>query len=239
MNIKETHICSVDDCTNIVVARGLCRKHYQRFYKYGDPLFVTPNTGRNNGNYKHGNYCEKSFCACGNTKDWRANKCAICSNRSFPVGAKYDNYMRVSEEDLLTTLNQSKHYSETAQNLNISRGGLMRKLRKMGNINTKHFIRSKGRPYSLEDIFIENSPATRYVIRRCILQHNLLEHVCAECGLGTIWDEKPLTLHLHHINGNEHDNRLENLTWLCPNCHSQTSTYTGRKRGLKDDQRKN
>jgi predicted HNH restriction endonuclease len=30
---------------------------------------------------------------------------------------------------------------------------------------------------------------------------------------------------LHHINGNGHDNRLENLALLCPNCHSQTPNF--------------
>jgi 5-methylcytosine-specific restriction endonuclease McrA len=33
---------------------------------------------------------------------------------------------------------------------------------------------------------------------------------------------------LHHINGDRLDNRLENLELLCPNCHSQTDTYSGR-----------
>lgn len=29
------------------------------------------------------------------------------------------------------------------------------------------------------------------------------------------------TSHLHHINGNNKDDRLENLILLCPNCHDQ------------------
>jgi 5-methylcytosine-specific restriction endonuclease McrA len=37
-----------------------------------------------------------------------------------------------------------------------------------------------------------------------------------------------LSLQLHHINGERHDNRLENLALLCPNCHSQTNTWAGR-----------
>jgi 5-methylcytosine-specific restriction endonuclease McrA len=30
------------------------------------------------------------------------------------------------------------------------------------------------------------------------------------------------------MNGNSLDNRIENLRFLCPNCHSQTETYTGK-----------
>lgn len=33
-----------------------------------------------------------------------------------------------------------------------------------------------------------------------------------------------------HINGDFLDNRPRNLRLLCPNCHSQTSTYAGQRR---------
>ncbi|HWF50270.1 MAG TPA: HNH endonuclease [Solirubrobacteraceae bacterium] len=51
--------------------------------------------------------------------------------------------------------------------------------------------------------------------------------MCERCGL-IDWQGDPLTLALHHINGERHDNRLENLMLLCPNCHSRTDTYAGR-----------
>ena len=54
----------------------------------------------------------------------------------------------------------------------------------------------------------------------------LLEH-CNSCGIFE-WHDKPLALELHHINGDGHDNRLVNLTLLCPNCHSQTDSWGGR-----------
>jgi hypothetical protein len=53
---------------------------------------------------------------------------------------------------------------------------------------------------------------------------------CERCGL-TEWRGQPLSLELHHVNGNGSDNRLENLMLLCPNCHSQTETWGGRSKG--------
>ena len=50
---------------------------------------------------------------------------------------------------------------------------------------------------------------------------------CEQCGL-TEWRGRPLSIALHHANGNGKDNRLENLIFLCPNCHSQTASFAGR-----------
>ena len=51
---------------------------------------------------------------------------------------------------------------------------------------------------------------------------------CAICGIGPVWCDQPLVLQLDHINGVNNDNRIENLCYLCPNCHSQTPTFAGR-----------
>lgn len=53
---------------------------------------------------------------------------------------------------------------------------------------------------------------------------------CFECGISE-YNNKKLTLHLEHINGNANDNAKENLSMLCPNCHGQTPTYKGRNKG--------
>lgn len=59
-----------------------------------------------------------------------------------------------------------------------------------------------------------------------------ISDICNECGMLPVWNERPLTLQVDHINGDRWDNRLENLRILCPNCHAQTKTYanTGRRK---------
>ena len=82
-----------------------------------------------------------------------------------------------------------------------------------------------------EDILKENCKHQRIVLRRYIIKNNLIPYKCAICGC-TEWQGKTLSLELDHINGINNDNRLENLRFLCPNCHSQTSTYGSRNQQL-------
>jgi Zn finger protein HypA/HybF involved in hydrogenase expression len=54
------------------------------------------------------------------------------------------------------------------------------------------------------------------------------KYECEACKLSDNWNNKLLVLQLDHINGNSDDNRIENLRFLCPNCHSQTETFAGK-----------
>ena len=56
------------------------------------------------------------------------------------------------------------------------------------------------------------------------------DNTCQECGISDHWNGKPLTLQVDHIDGDALNNDMENLSLLCPNCHTQTHTW-GNKRG--------
>lgn len=88
--------------------------------------------------------------------------------------------------------------------------------------------RQRTRPDS--EVFIRNSPETcgARIGRRLIRLGR--EYACSVCAIRE-WNGKPLKLHVDHLNGISNDNRLENLRFLCPNCHSQTATYCRKGRG--------
>lgn len=92
--------------------------------------------------------------------------------------------------------------------------------KRMNSNKGKNFLKN-------EDIFIINSKTKREVIKEYIHRNKLIPYEC-ECGINGIWRNKKITLELDHINGIFDDNRIENLRFMCPNCHSQTDTFRGK-----------
>jgi hypothetical protein len=80
----------------------------------------------------------------------------------------------------------------------------------------------------LEDVFSGKVPMKSLPLRIRLVNEGYKENICEECKISE-WNGKHLVLELDHINGIHTDNRLENLRILCPNCHSQTPTFRGRK----------
>jgi len=145
-----------------------------------------------------------------------------------------------NEQQLKEAVLNSTCYADVARNLRINVAGVnyrtIKKYIKLLGIDTSHFDRSnqmrglklhsnKSRlPSSL--VFKKCSHVAQKVLRGHVIRNKVIPYVCAKCDLKDEWNGKPLSLHLDHINGDNHDNRVENLRFLCPNCHSQTPTYS-------------
>ena len=79
-------------------------------------------------------------------------------------------------------------------------------------------------PMPDEKFFVEGTARNHVSIKKRMLARGIKDE-CVWCGLGPIWNDKPITLQIDHINGNRHDNRFENVRIMCPNCHTQTETF--------------
>ncbi len=91
--------------------------------------------------------------------------------------------------------------------------------------------------YTLEEVFVQHSPVTQKVLRGYVERHNILEYKCQNCGCDGNWQGGIISLEIDHINGDNTDNRIENLHYLCPNCHALTETYRGKNKALKMSQK--
>jgi 5-methylcytosine-specific restriction endonuclease McrA len=155
----------------------------------------------------------------------------------------------ITVEQLAAAAKESYSAAEAARKLGIvDFGNTLTRIRKKifdNNIDISHWtgqLWSKGktalddtRIRNTEDIFVEDSKATPHYVRTLILKKNLLDYCCVSCDNDGTWLGKKINLELDHVNGNSKDNRLSNLRWLCPNCHSQTETYCGKNinKGVK------
>lgn len=109
------------------------------------------------------------------------------------------------------------------------------------NIDTTHFKpfhrTNQKAVYSLKEILIPNSPYKNIArLKKRLLKAGLLKYECECCGNNGKWNGKPLVLQLDHRDGDHSNHSLENLRFLCPNCHSQTDTYSGKNAKYGDRQ---
>ena len=153
-----------------------------------------------------------------------------------------------SIDKLRSVVAVSRSMSEVARTFGYKdAGGTVAHLRRLcliNGIDVSHFLGmawAKGKTYHDDNslkryrqdwnkIFRLGSKVQNSTLMRRLIESGKKVYKCDICGCQN-WQGKPIRLQLEHINGNCVDNREENLSFLCPNCHSQTKTFS---RGTRD-----
>lgn len=167
---------------------------------------------------------------------------AVCSTHTTETRKDYVMIKAITEctkDELQNLVSNSYSYSEVLRKLGYKNTGHNQTLKayiKLYDIDINHFYQKIGGKdfklkYTNEDIFIKGCKCNLSTsnIKNRLLRCNLLEYRCALCGNEGYWNNKPLVLQLDHIDGDRTNNLLTNLRFLCPNCHTQTKTYSNKK----------
>lgn len=153
-----------------------------------------------------------------------------------------NKFTKYSDEEIKTLLQESKSLRQVLIKLNYASngsGGYLTfknecKRRNLEIPNYTYWYKGNKiyhgikRQLTNEEVFIKNSTYSRQHLKRRIIEDDLIEYKCEKCGNKGEWQNKNLVLQLEHKNRINNDNRLENLCFLCPNCHSQSKTYGGK-----------
>lgn len=133
------------------------------------------------------------------------------------------------KEDILNWIEEGQSKAFICRELHCKPETLNSYLTKMGieykgNQGLKGFDHPTQYKTALEYIN-SNTIISSHKLRNKLLKDGIKKYQCEICGL-TEWQNKPIPLELHHIDGNHYNNNLDNLQILCPNCHALETNDT-------------
>ena len=139
--------------------------------------------------------------------------------------------IEVSKEKLQWAVDQQNSATAASEVLGMSFMTFKRRCQEYGIYKTNQGGKGAAKPrpkarIPLDKIFSNEHHMSGNRIKRKLLDEGLIENKCEICGLLPMWNDKPLVLQLDHIDGNNANNARNNLRLLCPNCHTQTDTFS-------------
>ncbi|MBI4087771.1 HNH endonuclease [Candidatus Kaiserbacteria bacterium] len=154
---------------------------------------------------------------------------------------------RWSEKQLMAAVRDSSSFRQVLAKIGLVEAGgnydqVKRYVREL-SLDVSHFkgkawnkgLRGQLRPIiPTAKILVVSSNFQSYKLKKRLFSEGLKRASCEECGWAQRAEDGRLPLELDHINGDRHDNRIENLRILCPNCHSLKPTHRGRNMRRRD-----
>lgn len=140
----------------------------------------------------------------------------------------------LSEEELKNIHSNCTSIEQIMSRLNLksssARTLLSKRLRDLGLLYTRNrpqesYGKNNSKYISAEKYLGTSKNITNSKLKIKLFEEGILDNLCSACGIGPEYNNKPLTLELHHIDGDSKNNTLSNLKILCPNCHTQTDNY--------------
>ena len=129
--------------------------------------------------------------------------------------------MKIEKEKFIEVINSSKTMAEAARNLNIHYKTLKSYAQQLGVFNPNQSGKGTQKYQTkIEDILSNKIEINRSNLKSRLIKEKILKYECNICRNNGSWNNKSLSLELHHKNGISNDNSLDNLQFLCPNCHS-------------------
>ena len=134
--------------------------------------------------------------------------------------------------DIETWISQNMPKARICKELNCRPATLDSYLKKFGitykgNMGSKGYATSPLKKTAIDFLF-KGSSISSHKLKIRLLDEGIKQRICERCGKEK-WLNEKIPLELHHVNRNRFDNRISNLELLCPNCHSLTDNYSGRR----------
>ena len=215
-------ICSVEGCTNKVVARGWCKIHWQKWRRYGDPNFVTrkPLPPK----------CEVPGCSRKPHARWNGQAlCGLHYLRVWSYGS-VEKREQVLKEWAVCCVDGCDKPARSPGDGSMCEMHYYRK-RRTGTtdiIPKNKECNNHSSGYILSYRNVDHPVATRggylYEHRRILFDEiGWGPHKCFWCGRKIDWmpgeRNKKGSLVVDHFNGNKADNTIKNLLASCHRCN--------------------
>lgn len=169
----------------------------------------------------------------------RANKLGLTAEWLKPTGQLLPRH-RYSNDDLANAVAQSKSFAQVLRILDVKPGGgsqaiIRRKIKEL-KLSIAHFTGqswSNGKTLpekrtKAADYLTGKKRISSHKLKQKLFDEQIKDRRCENCNR-TEWYNVEIPLELHHIDGDNTNNSLENLQILCPNCHALTDNYRGKR----------